>query len=90
MEIKLPEIVAEVRTDFERYERALGANDVVTFNSMFHKDSRVIRYGGTQILTVTFRLQASCCALASRTCAHDFKDRHQHLRQRPCRRLDTV
>lgn len=90
MEIELPGIVAEVRADFERYEGVLGANDVVTFNSMFHKDLRVIRHGGTRILTVTIRLKASCCALASRTCAHDIKDRHQHLRLRPCRRLDTV
>ena len=48
MEIELPGIVAEVRADFGRYEGVLGANDVVTFNSMFHKDSRVIRYGGNE------------------------------------------
>ena len=48
MEIELRGIVAEVRTDFERYEGVLGANDVVTFNSMFHKDSRVIRSGGNE------------------------------------------
>jgi len=90
MEIELPGIVAEVHTDFERYEGVLGANDVVTFNSMFRKDSRVIRYGGNENPYGYYQIEGFVCALASRTCAHDIKDCHQHLRQRPCRRLDTV
>lgn len=45
MEIDLPEIVAEVRAAFERYERALVSNDVPTLNAMFHNDARTIRYG---------------------------------------------
>ena len=32
MEIDLPEVVAEVRADFDRYEKALGTNDVPTLN----------------------------------------------------------
>ena len=45
MEIDLPEIVAEVRAAFERYERALVSNDVATLDSLFRQDSRTIRYG---------------------------------------------
>ena len=45
MEIDLPDIVAEVTAAFQRYERALMANDVATLNEIFHDDPRTIRYG---------------------------------------------
>lgn len=45
MEVDLPEVVAEVRAAFERYERALVSNDVQTLNSLFCRDGRTIRYG---------------------------------------------
>jgi hypothetical protein len=45
MDIDLPEVVAEVREAFERYERALIGNDVGTLDALFHKDERTIRYG---------------------------------------------
>ena len=45
MEIDTPDIVAEVTTAFERYERALMANDVATLNDIFRDDPRTIRYG---------------------------------------------
>ena len=50
MDIDLPEIVAEVRSAFERYERALVENDVATLDALFHDDARTIRYGGTENL----------------------------------------
>jgi hypothetical protein len=50
MEIDLPEVVAEVRAEFDRYEAALGTNDVATLNSVFRNDPRTIRYGGTETL----------------------------------------
>jgi hypothetical protein len=50
MQIDLPEVVAEVRTEFSRYEKALGENDVATLNSIFHNNPRTIRYGGTESL----------------------------------------
>jgi hypothetical protein len=50
MEIDLPEIVAEVRAAFERYERALVGNDVEALGSLFHEDPRTIRYGGGENL----------------------------------------
>jgi len=50
MEIDLPEIVAEVRAAFERYEKALVANDVDTLDALFRDDPRTIRYGGGENL----------------------------------------
>jgi ketosteroid isomerase-like protein len=50
MEIDLPEIVAEVKAAFERYERAVVSNDVETLDQLFHDDSRTIRYGATENL----------------------------------------
>jgi hypothetical protein len=45
MHIDLPEVVAEVREAFERYEKALVSNDVDTLNALFRTDERTIRYG---------------------------------------------
>jgi hypothetical protein len=45
MEIDLPEVVAEVRAAFERYEQALVSNDVKTLGELFRADERTIRYG---------------------------------------------
>jgi hypothetical protein len=50
MDIDLPEIVAEVRAAFERYERALVSNDVDTLDDIFRDDARTIRYGATENL----------------------------------------
>jgi len=50
MEIDLPEVVAEVQVEFDRYEKALGDNDVAVLNSIFRNDPRTIRYGGTENL----------------------------------------
>jgi hypothetical protein len=50
MEIDRPKVVNEVRAAFERYERALMANDVATLNAMFRNDARTIRYGAAENL----------------------------------------
>jgi ketosteroid isomerase-like protein len=50
MDIDMPEVVAEVRAAFDRYEQALVANDVAALDALFHDDARTIRYGGTEIL----------------------------------------
>jgi hypothetical protein len=50
MDIDRPEVVAEVRAAFDRYEQALVANDVETLDSLFHEDARTIRYGGGESL----------------------------------------
>jgi Protein of unknown function (DUF3225) len=45
MQVDLPEIVAEMRAEFERYEKALVTNDVDALDDFFHDDPRTIRYG---------------------------------------------
>jgi hypothetical protein len=45
MQIDLPDVVAEVKAAFERYEQALVTNDIATLNALFHDDPRTIRYG---------------------------------------------
>jgi hypothetical protein len=44
LEINIPEVVAEVKAAFERYEKALNANDVEVLDLAFWNDPRVIRY----------------------------------------------
>jgi hypothetical protein len=50
MEINLPDVVAQVRAAFDRYEKALVSNDVTTLNELFRDDPRTIRYGVSEIL----------------------------------------
>ena len=59
MDIDCPEVVAEVKATFERYERALMSNDVATLNTLFHTNGRTIRYGIAEIFTATRRLLRS-------------------------------
>jgi hypothetical protein len=50
MDIDLPEVVAEVRDAFDKYEKALVTNDVPTLDALFRDDPRTIRYGATETL----------------------------------------
>ena len=50
MDIDLPEVVAEVREAFSRYEKALVENDVATLDALFKDSPRTIRYGAAEIL----------------------------------------
>jgi len=50
MDIDLPDVVAEVKAEFDRYEKALVSNDVAVLDSIFRMDPRVIRYGGGENL----------------------------------------
>ena len=45
MDIDLPEVVAEVRAAFDRYETALVSNDVNALDGFFRDDPRTVRYG---------------------------------------------
>jgi hypothetical protein len=45
MEINLPDVVAEVSAQFERYEKALTTNDVATLTALFRTAPQTIRYG---------------------------------------------
>ena len=50
MKIDLPDVVAEVQAEFDRYERALVSNDTAVLDAMFRDDDRTIRYGAGEIL----------------------------------------
>ncbi|MBX9812442.1 MAG: oxalurate catabolism protein HpxZ [Burkholderiales bacterium] len=50
MEINLPDVIAEVRAAFERYERAVVENDVATLDELFWNSPHTIRYGATELL----------------------------------------
>jgi hypothetical protein len=50
MEINNPDILAEVRAVFDRYEAAIAANDSAVLDSSFWDDPRVVRYGITELL----------------------------------------
>jgi hypothetical protein len=50
MEINNPEIIAEVRAVFDRYETAIAANDAAVLDGSFWDDPRVVRYGITELL----------------------------------------
>lgn len=45
MDINIPEVVAEVTAEFNRYETALVTNDVAVLDAIFHDDPHTIRYG---------------------------------------------
>ena len=72
MEVDLPDIVAEVRAAFDRYEKALVTNDVETLDAIFRNDPRTIRYGITENLygyeeIMAFRAARSPVGLARTT-----------------------
>lgn len=43
--VNLPHVLAEVRAQFERYERALVSNDVVVLDELFWNSEHTLRYG---------------------------------------------
>lgn len=45
MDINLPDVLAEVRAVFERYEHALVANDVAVLDELFWNSPCTLRYG---------------------------------------------
>jgi hypothetical protein len=45
MDIDLPDVMAEVTAQFERYEQALVSNDIAVLDELFRNDSRTLRYG---------------------------------------------
>ena len=90
MEIDLPEVVAEVKAAFDRYEKALGDNDVATLNATFRKDPRTIRYGGTENLYGYAEIESFRVARVAARRTDNLKNRHQHIRPRPRRRFNAV
>lgn len=45
MDINLPDVVAEVRAVFDRYEQALVSNDVAVLDELFWDSPHTLRYG---------------------------------------------
>lgn len=45
MEINLPDVLAEVTTQFARYEQALTSNDVLVLDELFWNSPHTLRYG---------------------------------------------
>jgi hypothetical protein len=45
MDINLPDVVAEVTAQFQRYEAALVTNDIATLNALFWNNTLTLRYG---------------------------------------------
>ena len=50
MDINLPDVLAEVTAQFERYERALVGNDVAVLDELFWNSPHTLRYGATENL----------------------------------------
>src|SRR5436305_7287277 len=90
MDIDLPEVVAEVRAAFDRYEQALVTNDVATLNSIFHDAPQTIRYGIAENLYGHDEIAGFRRAGASRPDALDFAHRHHDIWPRLCCGLDSV
>jgi hypothetical protein len=45
MDVDLPDVLAEVTAQFERYEKALVSNDIAVLDELFRPDKRTLRYG---------------------------------------------
>ncbi len=72
MEVDLPDVVAEVTAQFQRYEQALVTNDVAVLDELFRNDPRTLRYGITENLygydeISSFRAARSPAGLMRRT-----------------------
>jgi hypothetical protein len=50
LEIDLPDVVADVRKAYDRYNQAVNTNDVAVLNETFRNDMRTIRYGQAENL----------------------------------------
>ena len=72
MEIDRPDVIAEVKAAYERYEQALVTNDVAVLDATFRHDPRTIRYGIGEVLyghkeIAAFRAARSPAGLARTT-----------------------
>src|SRR5881275_1997887 len=48
--VDLPDVVAEVKAAYDRYNNAVNAGNITVLNSTFRNDPRTIRYGGGENL----------------------------------------
>lgn len=56
--INLPDVLAEVTAQFERYEKALIGNDVAVLDELFWNSPHTLRYGATENLYGYVAIQA--------------------------------
>ena len=90
MDVDIPEVLAEVTTQFERYEMALMADDVAVLDELFHKDARTLRYGIAENLYGHSEIVVSLGTLAGRADAQDGMHDHHVLWPGLRGRLDAV
>ncbi|MDB5965368.1 MAG: hypothetical protein JWQ72_1868 [Polaromonas sp.] len=57
-EINLPDVLAEVMAQFDRYEKALTDNDVAVLDELFWDSPHTLRYGATENLYGYAAIQA--------------------------------
>ncbi len=50
MEIDNPAVIQEVRACFDRYEKALMADDIPAMDALFHDSPTTVRYGVGEVL----------------------------------------
>lgn len=58
LDVNLPDVIAELRELYPRYERALMLNDVDTLTAMFWASPQVMRFGVTENLYGCEELEA--------------------------------
>lgn len=49
-EMNIPDVLAEVTAQVERYEKALTSNDIAVLDELFWNSPRTVRYGATENL----------------------------------------
>ena len=76
MEVNQPDVLAEVKAAFSRYERALVGNDLAVLDELFWADPPTVRYGIGEVLygngatrasAARVRRRASCGRLSARS-----------------------
>jgi hypothetical protein len=58
MQINLPDVLAEVTAQFDRYEKALTSNDVAVLDALFWNSPHTLRYGAGENLYGYEEIQA--------------------------------
>ena len=72
--INLPDVLAEVKAVFQRYESALVNNDVAVLDELFHDDPLTIRYGAAANLHGHAAIAALRAARPSQGLARELSD----------------
>lgn len=98
MAIDLPDVVAEVKAAYDRYNDAINSGNIVILNSTFRNDPRTIRYGQAENLYFLPSLRlgptAPAAAVAVRNAARPYSKSAVHVGRCPVRghglRAETI